>query len=107
MSMEICKVQGTIPDELIGGQYVHNSSNPLTYDDNPGRPMHWFDGHGMLSAIYFPRPDGHNTLDIQAMYSNQYVLADIYLAESNSRVRAPILPSLWLCSVHGHLCSQS
>lgn len=54
----------------------------------------WFDGHGMLSAIYFSRPDRHNTLDTQAMYSNQYVLRDIYLAESNSRVRAPVLPSL-------------
>ncbi|KAH6971494.1 carotenoid oxygenase [Ilyonectria sp. MPI-CAGE-AT-0026] len=94
MSMEICEVQGTIPDELIGGQYVHNSSNPLAYDDDPSRPMHWFDGHGMLSAIYFSRQDDNNTLDIQAMYSNQYVLTDIYLAESNSRVRAPILPSL-------------
>lgn len=57
--------------------------------------MHWFDGHGMLSAVYFFPVNGRNGPDVKTLYSNQYVLTDVFLAESRSRkLRAPILPSI-------------
>ncbi|KAK5996758.1 Carotenoid 9,10(9',10')-cleavage dioxygenase 1-like protein [Cladobotryum mycophilum] len=91
---EPCEIEGTVPDELAGGQFVRNGSNPLPYRDS-GLDMHWFDGHGMLSAVYFrPIKDG-NESSIEALYSNQYILTDIFLAESKSQdLSMPILPSI-------------
>lgn len=38
-------VEGTIPEELRGGQYVRNGGNPMA-NSNLQRESHWFDGDG-------------------------------------------------------------
>ncbi|KJZ76522.1 hypothetical protein HIM_04251 [Hirsutella minnesotensis 3608] len=90
LSQEPCQVEGILPNELTGGQYVRNGSNQLPYRD-PGRVSHWFDGHGMLSAVYFHQAKGG---DVQALFSNKYVLTDIYRTERDSLAQRPLLPSL-------------
>jgi carotenoid cleavage dioxygenase-like enzyme len=92
--MQPCEVAGFIPNELIGGQYIRNGGNPLPNSD-PTRTMHWFDGHGMLSGVYFLPLKGPNGPEIEVLYSNQYVLTDVFLAESKHRkLQAPIVPSI-------------
>ncbi|KAJ5561374.1 carotenoid cleavage dioxygenase 1 [Penicillium sp. DV-2018c] len=86
-----CDFLGTIPGDLIGGQYVRNGANPTT-NSELGRDAHWFDGDGMLSGVFF-KADKEKGL--QPEYLNQYVLTDVYLAaEANPKLRVPILPSI-------------
>jgi len=35
-----CTVTGTVPRELVGGQYVRNGANPISNKDL-GRDAHW------------------------------------------------------------------
>lgn len=87
-----CSYTGEIPEELIGGQYVRNGSNPVSNDDL-GRDAHWFDGDGMLAGVFFTRDA--RTGKIQPEFVNQFVLTDLYLsAVSSPRLRVPILPSI-------------
>lgn len=37
-----CEYIGTIPGELLGGEYVRNGGNPA-FDHQMGRDLHWFD----------------------------------------------------------------
>lgn len=86
-----CSYQGIIPDELSGGEYVRNGSNPVSNEDL-GRDAHWFDGDGMLSGVSFrKRSDGR----IEPEFVNKYVLTDLYLSTITSRhLKRPILPSI-------------
>ncbi|PHH79717.1 hypothetical protein CDD80_3960 [Ophiocordyceps camponoti-rufipedis] len=87
---------GSVPDDLAGGQYVRNGSNPLGYEgDATGRDMHWFDGHGMLSAVYFSVPEKPGAT-IMPLFSNRFVRTDVFLAEAAaaSPLRVPLLPSI-------------
>jgi carotenoid cleavage dioxygenase-like enzyme len=52
---------GDLPEELHGGMYVRNGGNPNTNSDL-GREAHWFDGDGMLTGVWFERPNLPPTL---------------------------------------------
>ena len=86
-----CSHQGTIPDELAGGEYVRNGGNPVSNNDL-GRDAHWFDGDGMLSGVSFRREkDGQ----IHPEFVNQYILTDVYLSSTSSgNLKRPVLPSI-------------
>ncbi|KAL4891161.1 9-cis-epoxycarotenoid dioxygenase [Aspergillus ambiguus] len=87
---ESCQFEGIIPEEFLGGQYIRNGSNPLDVDSD--RELHWFDGDGMLTGVYFKRtvePPG-----VQPVFSNQYVLTDIHCATVHNKSLSPIIPSM-------------
>lgn len=87
-----CSYAGRIPEELAGGEYVRNGSNPVSNADL-GRDAHWFDGDGMLSGVSFAQDV--STGGIRPQFANQFVLTDLYLsAISSPRLRVPILPSI-------------
>lgn len=86
-----CTYTGSIPQELVGGEYIRNGGNPLSNEDL-GRDAHWFDGDGMLSGVLFKRngKDG-----ITPEFVNQYILTDVYLqSRSSPNLKTPILPSI-------------
>ncbi|CAK41018.1 9-cis-epoxycarotenoid dioxygenase [Aspergillus niger] len=85
-----CYFEGTIPEEFLGGQYVRNGTNPIQRD-NP-RGFHWFDGDGMLTGVYFKRISG--PAHVQPVFTNEYVLTDIYCATARDRRLYPIMPSV-------------
>ncbi|KAB8277980.1 carotenoid oxygenase [Aspergillus minisclerotigenes] len=84
-----CEVQGTIPEEFFGGQYVRNGSNSLQDDDR--RDLHWFDGDGMLSGVFFRRMSGSKVQ--QPLYSNRYILTDVHCATAEYPHISPIISS--------------
>lgn len=87
-----CTYTGSIPEELAGGQYVRNGSNPVSNSDL-GRDAHWFDGDGMLSGVSFSKDEQTGTISPE--FVNQFILTDLYLsAISSDRLRVPILPSI-------------
>lgn len=89
--MTPCTYEGTIPEELAGGEYVRNGGNPVSNEDL-GRDAHWFDGDGMLSGVSFRRQDNG---EIQPDFVNQYILTDVYLSTAASpHLKSPILPSI-------------
>ncbi|KAF9971340.1 hypothetical protein BGZ73_005745, partial [Actinomortierella ambigua] len=82
----LCEVEGTIPECLIGSQYVRTGPNTLNIPD--GRPHHLFDGEGMLHGVYFDSiqdPDGR--VVIQPRYMNRWVRSQ----------------ALELANKHGHM----
>ncbi|ORX39888.1 carotenoid oxygenase [Kockovaella imperatae] len=81
-----CKVQGVIPPEFIGGQYIRNGGNPI-HPPEKGRHYHWFDGDGMLHGVYFT-PEG------VPLYTNRH-LATSLLKMTLLLLRSPI-PSIAL-----------
>ncbi|WWD15924.1 hypothetical protein CI109_100348 [Kwoniella shandongensis] len=83
-----CDVQGQIPEELLGGQYIRNGGNPV-YPPEQGRHYHWFDGDGMLHGVFFP-PDRNS----QPLYTNRH-LATPLLTMTLLLLRSPI-PSIAL-----------
>lgn len=86
-----CPFTGTIPDELVGGEYVRNGGNPVT-NEALGRDAHWFDGDGMLSGVTFRRAKDSS---IVPEFVNQYVLTDVLLSTVTSpALKTPILPSI-------------
>lgn len=88
-----CSYTGSIPHELIGGQYVRNGGNPVT-NENLGRDAHWFDGDGMLSGVAFTH-DGEAEGGVRPEFVNQYILTDVYRSTlSTPALRTPILPSI-------------
>lgn len=88
-----CKYSGSIPQELLGGQYVRNGGNPVSNEDL-GRDAHWFDGDGMLSGVLFRRK-GEKDGQVQPEFVNQYILTDVLLSSlTSSSLTAPILPSI-------------
>ena len=60
--------------------------------------MHWFDGHGMLSSVYFEacsKDSPNQDARITALYTNRYVLTDIFQVESTRKNQhRPIAPSV-------------
>ncbi|KAB8237012.1 carotenoid oxygenase family protein [Aspergillus alliaceus] len=84
-----CEFQGEIPDELIGGQYVRNGSNSLQDDEH--QDLHWFDGDGMLSGVFFKRVSGST---VRPLYSNRYILTDVHCATAQYPKINPILTSV-------------
>lgn len=87
-----CPYVGTIPEELAGGEYVRNGSNPVSNDDL-GRDAHWFDGDGMLAGVSFRQDDSTGTIEPE--FVNQFLLTDLYLSTiSSPRLRVPLLPSI-------------
>lgn len=92
LPLTLCSYVGTIPEELVGGEYVRNGGNPVT-NEALGREAHWFDGDGMLSGVLFQR--SKKTGKIQPKFANQYILTDVYLtSKTSSRLKTPILPSI-------------
>lgn len=86
-----CRYTGDIPEEFNGGQYVRNGGNP-SMNHEYGRDVHWFDGDGMLSGVFFRKVKGKA---VQPEFVNNYVLTDILLASrANPKLRMPILPSI-------------
>ncbi|KAF8328689.1 carotenoid oxygenase [Cantharellus anzutake] len=72
-----CEVVGEIPIELCGGQYIRNGPNPLLNDDL-GRDAHWFDGDGMLCAVYFSPSQGNITTQRSTPYfTNRFIYTDV------------------------------
>jgi carotenoid cleavage dioxygenase-like enzyme len=63
------EVEGEIPRDLHGA-YVRNGPNPL---NAPAGMHHWFDGDGMLHAIYFENG--------KAEYRNRYIRSSDHEAE--------------------------
>lgn len=98
-NLQECIIKGSIPDELIGGQYVRNGGNPLSYNGLE-HEFHWFDGHGMLNAVYFSpsksqKGQDSNAGQVKALFSNRFILTDVYLAERRfTNLSSPIVPSL-------------
>ncbi|SCZ90628.1 BZ3500_MvSof-1268-A1-R1_Chr9g10902 [Microbotryum saponariae] len=101
-----CEWQGHIPDELAGGMYIRNGSNPSIASGSSvktedfERAYHWFDGDGMLQGVYFPRRpavDAANDPSGSAVaapeFVNRYVLTDVLLA-TPADATTPILPSI-------------
>jgi carotenoid cleavage dioxygenase-like enzyme len=89
LPLTACKVvDGNVPDEFAGGQYVRNGGNPLANEDD-GRNAHWFDGDGMLTGVLFKRGDEK----IEPHFINRYILTDVLLATSTGFKR-PLLPSI-------------
>lgn len=88
-----CAYEGTIPHELLGGQYVRNGGNPVSNEDL-GRDAHWFDGDGMLAGVVFQKPaDGGG--QVQPHFVNQYILTDLLLSTlATPSLKSPILPSI-------------
>lgn len=87
-----CIYTGTIPDDLIGGQYVRNGGNPVSNEDL-GRDAHWFDGDGMLSGVLFARSGDFG--QIEPAFVNQYILTDCLISSVTSpTLYSPILPSI-------------
>ncbi|MBY0422871.1 MAG: carotenoid oxygenase family protein, partial [Parvularculaceae bacterium] len=74
------KVIGEIPRDLRGA-YVRNGPNPATA---PKGMHHWFDGDGMLHAIWFE--------DGRARYANRYLRTDDLRAE---RAGAAPMPGIF------------
>ncbi|RAL04302.1 carotenoid oxygenase family protein [Aspergillus ibericus CBS 121593] len=90
LAAETCHFEGTIPEEFLGGQYVRNGTNPLQSEAQ--RDFHWFDGDGMLTGVYFKRiPESPS---VQPVFTNQYVLTDMYCATVRNRRLCPIIPSV-------------
>lgn len=83
-----CELEGTIPQEFAGGQYVRNASNPIQ-NSNMGREYHWFDGDGMLSGVLFRR----TAVGIQPEFVNKFVLTDLYLASTSTPSLKQAIPS--------------
>ncbi|KDE03948.1 hypothetical protein MVLG_05582 [Microbotryum lychnidis-dioicae p1A1 Lamole] len=100
-----CEWQGHIPDELAGGMYIRNGSNPSIASGSSvktedfERAYHWFDGDGMLQGVYFPRrpvdaaKDPSGSAVAAPEFVNRYVLTDVLLA-TPADATAPILPSI-------------
>jgi carotenoid cleavage dioxygenase-like enzyme len=87
-----CTYIGQIPQELAGGEYVRNGSNPVTNGDL-GRDAHWFDGDGMLSGVSFR--EHSETGEIIPEFVNAFVQTDLYRSAITSpRLKTPILPSI-------------
>ncbi|KAJ9641397.1 hypothetical protein H2199_005367 [Coniosporium tulheliwenetii] len=87
-----CTYEGTIPEELAGGQYVRNGGNPLLNEDL-GRDAHWFDGDGMLSGVAFRRSGRDES--IRPEFVNQYIHTDLYLSTlATPSLKRAILPSI-------------
>ncbi|KAF2741777.1 carotenoid oxygenase [Sporormia fimetaria CBS 119925] len=88
-----CSFTGTIPKELLGGQYVRNGGNPIT-DQDLARDAHWFDGDGMLTGVHFVRSPS-NPGEALPFFTNQYILTDLCIfAHQNRNLRTPLLPSI-------------
>nr|XP_019013550.1 uncharacterized protein I206_01620 [Kwoniella pini CBS 10737]OCF52331.1 hypothetical protein I206_01620 [Kwoniella pini CBS 10737] len=77
-------VQGEIPVEVLGGQYIRNGGNPV-YPPEQGRHYHWFDGDGMLHGVHFGD---------EPRYTNRH-LATPLLSMTLLLLRSP-LPSIAL-----------
>ena len=96
-----CTYTGTIPKELLGGQYIRNGGNPVTNEDL-GRHAHWFDGDGMIAGVLFSKSKSEHDDDadngeeeVQPQYVNQYILTDLFLsALGTPSLKSPILPSI-------------
>ncbi len=69
VSVNKLKVIGEIPKDFAGA-YYRNGPNPKKA---PSGMHHWFDGDGMLHAIYFE--------DGGASYRNRYIQSNDYLAD--------------------------
>ncbi|KAJ9107703.1 hypothetical protein QFC21_001163 [Naganishia friedmannii] len=82
-------VQGEVPRELKGGQYIRNGGNPANPPEE-GRHYHWFDGDGMLHGVFFPE-EGDDTAPL---YTNRHLATPI-LSLSLLLARSP-LPSISL-----------
>ena len=65
-----CKVVGEIPKDLHGS-FVRNGPNPA--HEAPEGMHHWFDGDGMVHAVYFENG--------KVEYRNRYIGTDDYRAE--------------------------
>ncbi|KAF2265412.1 carotenoid oxygenase [Lojkania enalia] len=88
-----CTYSGTIPQELLGGEYVRNGGNPISNADL-GRDAHWFDGDGMLAGVLFQRSHSDPNQAIPH-FVNQYILTDICISSlENAALQTPILPSI-------------
>lgn len=46
---ELCRIEGTIPEGLIGSNYIRNGPNPRHIYE--GLAYHWFDGDGYLHLV--------------------------------------------------------
>ena len=89
--LSACPFSGNLPEDLAGGEYIRNGSNPVT-NETLGRDAHWFDGDGMLSGVAFRRAkDGA----MQPEFVNKYILTDVYISSKTSpSLKTPILPSI-------------
>jgi len=86
-----CKVvEGRIPQELVGGQYVRNGGNPSPLHMDGERAAHWFDGDGMLAGVFFQRDEGE---EVKPLFTNSYILTDVY-GLTPSSARKPLIPSI-------------
>lgn len=87
-----CSYNGTIPEELAGGEYIRNGGNPVS-NEELSRDAHWFDGDGMLSGVLFCRSEKGG--QIQPQFTNRFILTDVFLSsKTSSRLLSPILPSI-------------
>ncbi|KAL2630630.1 hypothetical protein R1flu_015316 [Riccia fluitans] len=79
-------ISGAIPRNFPIGAYIRTGPNPLfggkSYKSKLGiTKHHWFEGDGMLHAVYFDKFGEEYKL----YYKNKYVETDGYLAEKEER----------------------
>ncbi|KAJ5716885.1 9-cis-epoxycarotenoid dioxygenase [Penicillium malachiteum] len=86
-----CEFEGAIPEEFLGGQYVRNGSNLM--EGQGHRQLHWFDGDGLLTGVFFSRFDPLSE-KVRPLFTNRYVETDVYRATRINKRIHPILPGM-------------
>ena len=69
----VLEVLGRIPGD-VRGVYVKNGPN-AQFPPEPGTPYHWFDGDGMVHAVFL---DGSSN---KATYTNRWVRTERFLRD--------------------------
>ena len=75
VSIDQLRVKGEIPKDFAGA-YYRNGPNPKK---TPSGMHHWFDGDGMVHAIFFE--------DGKASYRNRYIRSKDFLADEKNQLR--------------------
>jgi carotenoid 9,10(9',10')-cleavage dioxygenase 1 len=82
-------LSGSIPPSLAGGSFARVGPNPL-YE--PLGRHHWFDGDGMIHAVYFKKDSDSNGGGPSATYNNHFVQTS-HLAQEK-RAGYPVYPNI-------------
>lgn len=81
-------LQGSIPQQLTGGIYVRNGSNPAPNINTDNlRPYHMFDGDGMLAGVHFDSERG-------PLFTSRWLQTDVLTAAKRFSLSRATFPSI-------------